>query len=43
MGCHSMEVETDADDLGQRFIARCLDTGEKLAINGWLIDNIELI
>jgi len=42
MGCHTLEVEVEADvDLDSRFKARCLDTGEMLWINGWLIDEVE--
>jgi hypothetical protein len=43
LGSNSLEIETDADDLSQTFIAKCLDTGEILTINGWLIDYIETI
>ena len=43
IGCHCLEVETAADDLGQEFTAKCLDTGDTLKINGWLIDHVEII
>jgi hypothetical protein len=43
IGYHCLEIETAADDLDQRFTAKCLDTGETLKINGWLIDHIERI
>ena len=43
IGFHCLEVETVATDLDQKFTAKCLDTGETLTINGWLIDHIERI
>ena len=43
IGGSALEVRTSADDLSQTFTATCLDTGEILRINGWLIDSIELI
>ena len=43
IGYHCLEGETAADDLSQTFIAKCLDTGDTLNINGWLIDYIEAI
>ena len=43
LGYDSFEIETDVDDLSQKFTAKCLDTGETLTINGWLIDYIETI
>ena len=43
IGGSALEVRTSADDLSQEFTATCLDTGEILRINGWLIDSIELI
>ena len=42
MGPHTLEVETDGrPDFDSCFVARCLDTGERLRINGWLIDSVE--
>lgn len=42
IGCSTLEVEVADDvDLDDRFRAKCLYTGETLAINGWLIDNVE--
>lgn len=39
---YSLEVEVADDvDLDGEFEALCLDTGEKLQIKGWLIDNVE--
>lgn len=37
---HSMFVETAATDeqMDGRFEATCLDTGEHLILNGWMID-----
>ena len=43
IGGSALEVRTLADDLSQAFTATCLETGEILRINGWLIDSIELI
>ena len=43
IGGSALEVRTSSDDLSQAFTATCLDTGEILRINGWLIDSIELI
>lgn len=42
LGPNSLRVEVADDvDLDDRFAATCLDTGERLAINGWLIDSVE--
>ena len=42
IGCSTLEVEVADDvELDDRFEARCLFTGERLVINGWLIDNAE--
>jgi hypothetical protein len=36
-GVHTLEIECAADaDLDGTFEATCLDTGERLKINGWL-------
>jgi len=43
LGYHCLEIETDANDLGQKFKATCLNTGETIIINGWLIDHSERI
>ena len=43
IGYQYLTVETAADDLSQKFTAKCLDTGDTLTINGWLIDHIERI
>lgn len=44
IGGYTLDVTVPADtDFDDRFVATCNDTGERLAINGWLIDNIEEI
>lgn len=44
MGGYTLDVTYNDDaDLDDRFAATCNDTGEKLAINGWLIDNVEVV
>lgn len=44
LGPHSLHVEVAADvDFDGRFPAKCLDTGETLQINGWLIESIEKV
>lgn len=41
-GPHTLEVETETvPDWDGAFTARCLDTGEMLQINGWLITTHE--
>lgn len=44
-GLYSLEIETAASDeeMDGTFTATCLDTGETLRINGWLIDSQEEI
>ena len=43
-GYTDLEVAVKAGtDLDGTFKATCLDTGETLNINGWLIDHIELL
>lgn len=42
IGPHTLEVQTEGvPDFDTRFRATCLDTGEILFINGWLISNVE--
>jgi hypothetical protein len=42
MGWHSLEVAVADDvDLDDAFEATCLDTGELLRINGWLMASVE--
>lgn len=42
LGGYTLDVTYRADaDLDGTFAATCNDTGERLAINGWLIDSIE--
>lgn len=42
LGPYSLDVTAADDvDLGERFAATDNDTGEKLWINGWLIDSSE--
>lgn len=42
MGCYSLHIECDADaDFDGRFKAKCLDTGDMLWINGWLIESMD--
>ncbi len=48
IGSSCLTIETAADDLSQKFEARCLElegakitNGYNLSINGWLIDHVE--
>lgn len=42
IGTYSLNVEVADDvELDDRFPALCLDTGEQLQINGWLIESVE--
>lgn len=45
MGACSLDVttEADADEMDGAFTAVCNDTGERLQINGWLIDEITAV
>jgi len=44
MGGYTLDLTYDDEvDLDDRFTATCNDTGEKLAINGWLIYNVEVV
>ncbi len=44
LGPYSLDVTAPADvDLDSRFAATCNDTGERLLINGWLIESIETV
>ncbi len=41
-GLYSLELEVADDaDLDGQFEALCLDTGERLRVNGWMIENVE--
>lgn len=41
-GTYSLELEVADDvDLDDRFPATCLETGDRLMINGWMIENVE--
>lgn len=41
---HVLDVTVADDvDLDARFAARCNDTGERLWINGWMIENSEVV
>jgi len=42
LGPHTLEVETEGvPDFDQQFRGRCMQTGEVLLINGWLISDVE--
>ena len=44
IGFHCLELRIADDiDMDDRFEALCLDTGETLMINGWMIDSEELL
>jgi hypothetical protein len=45
IGGYTLDIVTDVtqEEMDDRFIGICQDTGETLAINGWLIDDIEEI
>lgn len=44
IGFHILDVTVAGDvDLDDRFPARCNDTGERLWINGWLIEGSEVV
>lgn len=39
----NVEGDIDSVDLDGTFIGTCNDTGERLAINGWLADDITML
>lgn len=42
MGFYSLEVDVADDvDLDDRFPAVCAESGDRLFINGWMIENVE--
>lgn len=42
MGPYTLDLTVKDDiDLDDTFEAICNDTGEKLRVNGWLVENIE--
>lgn len=44
LGPYSLDVTVAADaDLDGQFEATCNDTGDRLLINGWMIDDIEQV
>ena len=44
IGMATLDVEVADDaDMDGTFTAKCLDTGETLSINGWLIDDMEIV
>lgn len=44
IGPHSLEVEVeDGVDLEDAFMAHDLNEGDYIVINGWLIDNVEVL